>query len=188
MGNRKRALARSSLSLLLALWACKSVGSVEVQEQEDVVSKPVKAALMAEQASIQPGGHTRVGVHFEIEPDWHIYANDAGEAGLPTKIHWSGPTHVIFGPLQWPPAESFLDPGDIHTFGYKKTALVWSLMTVVPPQMQGDAVSISAKVEWLACKEICLPGSASLTLALPISPRPPTRSADAAVFDHPGIK
>jgi len=188
MGSRKRTLVRSSLSLFLALWACTSVGSVEVQEREDLILRPVKAELIAEHASIQPGGHTRVGVHFEIEPGWHIYANDAGEAGLPTKIHWSDSKHVVFGPLQWPPAEAFVDSGNIHTFGYKKTVLLWSTMTVVPSQVQGDAISISAKVEWLACKEICLPGSADLTLSLPIGPQPPVHSANAAVFTRSGIK
>ena len=188
MGSRKRALVRSSLSLLLSLCAYTSVGGVEVQKQEDLILRPVKVALVAEHASIQPGGHTRVGVLFEIEPGWHIYAKEAGEAGLPTKIHWSGPKHVIFGPLQWPAAEAFVDSGDIHTFGYKKTVLLWSTMTVVSPQVQGDAISISAKVEWLACKEICLPGSSDLTLSLPSGPQPPIHSANAALFTRSGVK
>ncbi|MBI3009634.1 MAG: hypothetical protein HYY57_01435, partial [Candidatus Omnitrophica bacterium] len=42
---------------------------------------PVTASLIAEHASIQPGGQTRIGVHFEMEEGWHIYAQDPGDAG-----------------------------------------------------------------------------------------------------------
>ena len=93
---------------------------------------PVKAELIAEHASLQPGGRTRVGVSFELEEGWHIYAKEPGDAGLPTKITWSGPRGVTFGPLVWPVAQEFNDPGDIKTFGYSGAVVLASDLTLSP--------------------------------------------------------
>ena len=145
---------------------------------------PVKAELIAEHASIQPGGTTRVGVHFDIEDGWHIYADKPGDAGLPTTIVWTGSEGASFGPLHYPTPQEFLDPGDIRTFGYTGAVVLFSQLTQTPPANEGTTVRITAKVKWLACKEVCLPGSASLDLSLPASNTPPVLSTHAEFFDH----
>ena len=143
--------------------------------------QPVTVELIAENTSIQPGGHTRVGVLFRIAEGWHIYAQDPGDAGLPTKVGWWGFALVKFGPLKWPPAEDFLDPGNIHTHGYTGQLILTSAIQIVgnPP-----AVPLSAHVEWLACREICLPGKADLSLTLPVHPSRPALSPHSELFNH----
>ena len=145
-------------------------------------TEPVTVTLVAEHSSIQPGGATRVGVLFEMDEGWHIYAQDPGDAGLPTKIVWSGLEDAIFGPMQWPAPERFLDPGDIHTFGYHGSVTLARSMQLAPSKIRGASVSIHAKVTWLACKEVCLPGSVNLELHLPVSDTPPAFSDHAALF------
>lgn len=148
--------------------------------------QPVRAELITEHASMQPGGRTRVGVHFEMEDGWHIYAQHPGDAGLPTSIQWTGPSWVSFGPLRWPPPESFLDPGDIKTSGYSGTTVLYStLQSRVSTMSQSQmALPIRAHVEWLACKELCIPGSADLELTLHVSAEPPSFTPHAELFDH----
>jgi thiol:disulfide interchange protein DsbD len=147
--------------------------------------EPVRAELITEHASIQPGGATRVGVHFEIEEGWHIYADPPGDAGLPTKVAWSAP-FGSFGPLQWPPPHEFLDPGNIRTSGYAGVLVLISryaipaVWTKSPP----NPIPLSAKVSWLACRDICIPGSARLELSLPISDQPPAFSTHAQMFEQ----
>lgn len=168
---------RSSVIALASLFFC--VGFAEPDEH------PVTPTLIAEHASIQPGGATRVGVLFEIEEGWHIYAQDPGDAGLPTKVTWSGSERLSFGPLQWPEPHEFLDPGDIRTFGYKEQVLLASTLA-----LQGAAeifygagdIPIRADVTWLACKDICIPGKADLDLVLPFSVDPPAPSTHAPLF------
>ena len=145
---------------------------------------PVKAELIAEHTSIQPLGTTRVGVHFEIEPGWHIYAEDPGDAGLPTKIGWWGSAPVLFEPIQWPLAEDFTDAGDIHTHGYSGNLVLASSIKVGPGASVGDTLDVNAHVEWLACREICLPGKADLALTLPVTQEPSVLSAHAELFDQ----
>ena len=145
--------------------------------------QPVAAELIAEHASIQPGGTTRIGVHFELEEGWHIYAKDPGDAGLPTQIAWSIPPSAGVSALHWPPPHEFLDPGDIRTFGYAGTVVLYGTLTDRGPAAE-RSIPVGASVKWLACKEVCIPGSAELELALPVSSNPPVFSTHAQLFEH----
>ena len=149
---------------------------------------PVTAELITEHASIQPGGTMRIGVHFELEEGWHIYSKEPGDAGLPTKVAWKGPPAVSFGPLVYPLHQQFIDPGNIKTNGYSGSVVLSSSMTFNPlRQTDGgpyENLPLRAKAQWLACKEICIPGSAELDLSLPVSANPPAFSTRAGLFDH----
>lgn len=144
----------------------------------------VSAELIAEHASVQPDGSTRIGVYFELEEGWHIYAETSGDAGLPTKIEWSVPSGVMVGPLEWPPHQEFVDPGDIHTFGYAGAVVLASRLSLKPSKTPPETIPVHARVKWLACKELCVPGSAELDLSLPVSDQPPALSTHAELFDH----
>ena len=171
MGVRRPALVGIPL-LLLAL------GFSAPEEQ------PVRVELIAEHASVQPGGTTRVGVRFNIDEGWHIYAKQPGEAGLPTKIAWKGPPGASFGPFDWPTPQPLKDPGHLRIFGYTGVVIFASRLRVARAVAAGTTLPIRAKVEWLACKELCLPGSVDLSLALPVSANPPVASTHADFFDH----
>lgn len=168
----------SRASILVAGALLFSLGFSAPEEQ------PVSAELIAEHASVLPGGRTRIGVHFEIEEGWHIYADPPGDAGLPTAIAWSGPAGVAFGPLRGPKPQTFIDPGDIRTFGYAGAAVLYSELTTRARLPIGRVLPIRAKVRWLACKEICIPGAAEFDLALPVSETAPVASTHAELFEH----
>ena len=149
--------------------------------------QPVHVELITEHASIQPDGQTKIGAHFEIEAGWHIYAKHPGDAGLPTTIQWTGPSWVSFSPLHWPPPEQFLDPGDIKTYGYSVTAVLYSTLKCRLGMIGGQypvPLPIQADVKWLACKEVCIPGSATLDLTLPVRSEAPAFSARAEWFEQ----
>ena len=143
---------------------------------------PVTAELITEYASVRPGSATRIGIAFEVEEGWHIYAQNPGDAGLPTKVAWSGPKSTSFGPLHYPPHHQFVEPGDIRTNGYSGAVVLFSELRAGKDAK--GALRLQAKVSWLACKEICLPGKADLTLSLPVSPAQPVFSTHAQFFEH----
>ena len=178
---------RVSQGLLLAVIAvgvgsaCRAENTSPFAQPEE---QPVTATLIAEHDSVQPGGSTRIGVLFTIEDGWHIYAQDPGDAGLPTTVTWSGSERLSFGPLQWPPSHEFHDPGDIRTFGYTGDLVLFSTMAVPAewPDRLAAGIRVAADVRWLACKEVCIPGRADLDLILPLSPDPPALSTNAKLF------
>ncbi|PIQ84636.1 MAG: hypothetical protein COV75_01160 [Candidatus Omnitrophica bacterium CG11_big_fil_rev_8_21_14_0_20_63_9] len=143
---------------------------------------PVKVELIAEHASVLPGGNTRVGVHFELEEDWHIYAKTPGDAGLPTSIEWTGSAGTTFWPVEWPDPQEFLDPGNIRTFGYSGAVTLASVVKAPRTAKAGTSLPIRAKVKWLACHDICIPGAADLELALPVADTQPVPSTHSELF------
>ena len=190
-GRGARGVGRGTLALMVLLSLPTGAGAAGEKPATKQLSgfatldqQPVTTTLIAEHASVKPGGRTRIGVYFEIQDGWHIYAKDPGDAGLPTKIIWSVPDGVRVGPLVWPKPHEFLDPGDIKTFGYAGAAVLYSPLAFTSTAGTQRMIPIHAKVEWLACKELCLPGSAQLELALPVSSNPPVYSTHAELFEQ----
>ena len=174
----------SRFSLFGVLLCCGS-WTVDVSALEEV-PHPVTAELIAEHASIQPGGTTCIGVHFELEDGWHIYADPPGDAGLPTTIAWSGGC-ATFDITQWPQARSFEEPGNIRTFGYEDSVVAYATLHGICQYYVVDETTkilVQAKVRWLACREICIPDSANLELTLPVSLHAPAFSTHAQLFEQ----
>lgn len=181
---------RSGCNLLvafcfLALSACSRAEQPKVQFAIPK-EQPVKATLIAKHSAIRLGTATRVGVLFEMQSGWHIYAKDPGDAGIPTKVQWIAQGWQLFGPIQWPTPQDFLDAGDIHTHGYTGIVVLRSDLSSKTGAKRAPAAEepVRAHVEWLACHEICLPGSADLELAIPITVEEPKLSAHAEAFDQ----
>lgn len=130
---------------------------------------PVTAELISEKNAIEPGKTFTVGILLKHAPHWHTYwLNPGGEIGLPTTVEWQGPEGFSFSDIQWPQPQRIVTD-DIVSYGYENTVLL--LTEVTPPQDLpiGKTVKLTAEIDWLMCKDVCEPGSASVELSLPIS-------------------
>ncbi len=128
----------------------------------------VTASLVSDTAGIVPGKPFEVGVLLEMAPRWHTYWEYPGDAGLPTAIAWTLPEGFVAGPIQWPLPDRVIEPGEIEVYAYKDKVLL--LTAIVPPaKIAEKTVTLRAKVDWLVCEEICIPGSADLELSLPVT-------------------
>lgn len=102
----------------------------------------------------------RLGIHFDIEPGWHIYWRNSGESGLPVKIKWKLPSGWTTGELRWPTPLKIVERGDIATFGYEGEVLLYNPLNL--PKLKAEENLLKAEVSWLVCKDVCIPGKASL--------------------------
>ncbi len=75
------------------------------------------------------------------------------------------------GPLRWPRPETFEQPGDVKGFGYSDRVLLMAQVTPPKDLEVGRSIPVRAKVSWLACKELCVPGEASLRQELRVDAR-----------------
>jgi thiol:disulfide interchange protein/DsbC/DsbD-like thiol-disulfide interchange protein len=141
----------------------------------------VKASLVADTTAIVPGKPFEVGVLLEMAPGWHTYWEYPGDAGLPTSIQWTLPEGFVAGPIQWPLPHRVVEPGDIQVYAYKDKVFLLTAI-VAPAEIKDATVSLRAKVDWLVCAEICIPGSADLELALPTGTQP--SAANAELFEQ----
>lgn len=145
----------------------------------DLGEQPVTVELVAEETSIQPGHPFWVALHVKTEKNWHIYWKNPGDAGLTPEIQWENPKSFTVDSIVWPTPKRF-ELNSLTGYGYEGET--WLLMKVTPPTTLNDSeIQLSGKASWLACDEsTCLPGSAALTLKLPVGKGLP--SAHAAAF------
>ena len=116
--------------------------------------------LVFPQLQLHPGGKNQVGLYFKLEPGWHVYWKNAGDSGEPPRIQWTLPDGVAASPLEFP-APTRLPLGPLMDFGYQNEVLFPSHLAVASTVKPGPA-TLHAKVSWLVCREVCIPGKAEL--------------------------
>jgi len=127
----------------------------------------VEGRLIVDAAAVHPGATVRVGVLYTLDPHWHIYWHNSGQAGLPTTQEWSGDLTV--GEIQWPAPSVFSEAnGLIVTHGYSDEVLLWT-EGVISEAIEGEA-TINVSTRYLACAETCIPATLNLTRTLPVGP------------------
>jgi thiol:disulfide interchange protein DsbD len=135
----------------------------------------LRVQLVTPEDQLYPGGNNVVGLYFKLEPGWHIYWKNAGDSGEPPHIHWTLPEGVTAGPMQFP-APKRLPLGPLMDFGYENEVLFPLKLHIDPAVKDGRAV-LDAKVDWLVCREVCIPGKAELETTLQLfSGEPPVIS------------
>jgi thiol:disulfide interchange protein/DsbC/DsbD-like thiol-disulfide interchange protein len=126
------------------------------------------ASLVADVRGIVPGSTFTVGLLMKMDPGWHTYWKNPGDAGLATKIEWDLPQRFVAGPLRWPLPHRYMDSGDVLTYGYSKETMLLTSFTAPASLAPGTTVTIRASVTWLECMRECVPGEASLRIVLPV--------------------
>lgn len=122
--------------------------------------------LVARENAAVSGKPVDVAIVLESEPGWHTYWRNPGDAGMTTSVAWTLPKGWTASELQWPAPRLFQEK-DIATFGYAgKTMLLSTLQGEWT--RPGGSLSFTADVDFLECREICLPGSQKVTLDLPV--------------------
>ncbi|MCG3174721.1 MAG: Thiol:disulfide interchange protein DsbD [Myxococcota bacterium] len=142
----------------------------------------VRVSLMADVEQAGRGDIFHLGVRFQMEPGWHIYWKNPGQAAIPTEITWKA-SAVEVGPLRWPAPGVFQQShGFITTYGYETEVLLTAPATV--STQAPDILLIQADVEFLACKIDCVPGDATLQLSLPAAGTSiPASRSDIELFE-----
>jgi thiol:disulfide interchange protein DsbD len=134
-----------------------------------------EARVEAQLLALPPGDEVaslRIGVRLAIDPGWHIYAQDPGETGLPTRVELALAGQAI-EPLRWPAPEEFREPDGPTARGYSGEVLIWS-------EAPASAGVARAEVELLACADRCIPARFALERA--VDPRAGPEPAALAAF------
>jgi len=157
------AIRRSIFLLWLPTWL-----AITAQGQMYQGRQLVHADALANVSAIVPGEPFLVGVRLRMEPHWHTYWKYPGDAGIPTDIKWQVPEGWRVGDIQWPIPLRLEEPGDILIYGYHDEILL--IQQVTPPKnLTNASANLSAKVSWLVCEKICIPGDGTVNLSLPIA-------------------
>ncbi len=139
-----------------------------LQAEESNGKRLIEAELIADSETLVPGRGLTVGVHLKIAEGWHTYWANPGDSGIPVTVDWELPEGVRVGEIQWPLPRRMEEPGDLKVYAYKDEVLLMTRV-FVRPGTDLDEVTLKADVDWLVCRESCLPGDARLSLTLPVA-------------------
>jgi thiol:disulfide interchange protein/DsbC/DsbD-like thiol-disulfide interchange protein len=162
------------LRFLIVVTAYGSVGPLWAQMKDG--QELVKASLISDVKSIQPGQKFRLGVLYRMAPGWHIYWKYSGDSGIPTKINWQLPPDFKAGDLQWPLPNRDKEPGDLEVFVYSGEVLLFAEVQA-PAALPSGPLEMKAKSDWLVCSSSCIPGSAEMNLSIDGGASLPSESA-----------
>lgn len=171
---------RRCVVVVLAALGLSAAGSLGAQAPARDPSPHSDAALIADVATARPGDTVTLGVRLTLDPGWHTYWINPGDAGLPLRVKWSLPAGVTVGPLRFPTPRLTPQP-PLMSYGYEHEVIVLTDI-IVPTETPIGTLTLSGKADWLACAEVCLPATGPLSIALPIvasGSRPPTKWATA---------
>ncbi|MGB0065614.1 MAG: protein-disulfide reductase DsbD domain-containing protein, partial [Terracidiphilus sp.] len=126
----------------------------------------LRVELLAPENELYIGGHdlNRAGLYFKLESGWHVYWKNAGDSGEPPRIHWTLPKGIGATPMQFP-APKRLPLGPLMDFGYENEVLFPFQFDVSNQISKQGPYTLQAKVDWLVCREVCIPGKADLELS-----------------------
>ena len=170
------------LLLAVSLFVPSRAARAQLQSVGDGGPGPFKAQhLTAELVSlapaISPGGTVQAGLVLTLEEHWHVYWLNAGDSGEPPHIIWTLPAGITAGAMQFP-IPSRLPLGPLMDFGYEDT-VAFPVQISAASSVQPGPVHLDAKVTWLVCREVCIPGKAHLGLTLNVAAAEPGAPAAA---------
>jgi DsbC/DsbD-like thiol-disulfide interchange protein len=154
-------------SLLIAGLLCCVTEARPAEDEPDKKSGLRKLQLVTDRSAISPGEPFTVALEIEPMPGYHTYWRGPGIVGVATNIEWSLPDGFSAGEIAWPPPQKVLMAG-ITAYGYRDRQLL--LTEITPPQdLEGDTITLKARVAWMACSISCHPGFGDLTLTVPVN-------------------
>lgn len=154
-----------SALLLLAASALTSQDSTDTRGD-----RLVKLELLADRAAIRPGQSFSLGVRLRIEPAWHIYWENHGDSGFPTRAQVSGPPGFTLGAPRFPVPERDVAEGDIVSYVHHGEVVLVVEGQAPDPMPPGlEQASFSVEASWLVCTEACYPGSGQAKIDIPIA-------------------
>ncbi len=148
--------------------------SASAEEQSNASFEHIDVEMLSDQGS--DSSDPKLGVHFKIETGWHIYAKNPGDVGLPTVVKWNVPEGTKIREPIWPAPKEFHADG-LTSYGYENELTLTSELIATENkdnEIKNNLYPLNAKaeVEWLLCKDECIPGQ--VTLNKPMMLRFPT--------------
>ena len=170
---------RLTLSIFLTLAAALTVRAAS--NSADVAHLHVQ--LVVPSSALVRGQAASAGLYFKLEQGWHVYWKNAGDAGEPPRIQWTLPQGITATGLEFP-APQRLPVGPLMDYGYENEVLFPFQIDVASSVAAGPA-TLHAKVNWLVCREVCIPGRAELEVTRPVAveaPKAATVDPDASLY------
>lgn len=166
--------------LMVAAWAGQ-----DAHGQGGKPSKPKgKVTAYAAVDGVAAGAPFDVGLQWETEKGWHIYWQNPGEAGIAPRAEWTLPTGFTVGSPRFPRPYRHVDPAGAITTNILEGSPVLVYAVTPPATLSDKEVSLTAKLKYLICREVCLQETAEVAITLPVKASPgDVKPAHGKIFE-----
>ena len=103
-----------------------------------------------------------LGLEYKLQNGWKTYWLSPGEGGFPQEVSLTNSTNIHSFEVYWPTPEQF-EILDIKSLGYKDSVIFPLKINLLD---SSKSTSIIMDVNYLVCKDICIPGKAHLELTI----------------------
>lgn len=129
---------------------------------------PLIAELYSDHKAASPGQEFSLILDIKLQPDWHFYWKNPGEAGMAPSLEWQLPEGITIVKTEWPTPERFEKEGMI-TFGYSSEVPFLITAKLARSSSLGD-FEIKGNIQWVICSsETCLPGSSEVSAKIHVA-------------------
>ena len=104
-----------------------------------------------------------IGLEYQMEPGWKTYWKSPGDGGFAQTISWDNSTNVKNVNILWPTPIEFEILG-LTSLGYQND-VIFPLQIDLEDKLKNTFLNLH--VNFLICKEVCIPGDATLFLEIP---------------------
>ena len=104
-----------------------------------------------------------IGLEYQMQPGWKTYWKSPGDGGFAQNISWENSSNISDVKILWPTPIKFEILG-LTSLGYQDN-VTFPLEIEIENEFQD--ISLDLHVNYLICKEICIPGDARIFLDIP---------------------
>ena len=159
-----KALNISKIPLILAILLALLISTkYSLAVSSDwVVNDKSKVRLISAKTSIDNSNNILVALEYQLEKDWKTYWKSPGGGGFPQKIIWNNSQNIENIEIDWPTPKEFEILG-LTSLGYEEKVI---FPLEIKLKDKNQIADININVNYLVCKNICIPGNANLFLEL----------------------
>lgn len=165
-----------ALALALSLEARASFEERALVETEYTVTE-----FIPEADGVAPGETVWLAMRQEVQEGWHVFWENAGDAGLPLELHWTLPEGFEVGAPAHPVPE-YIPYGPLAIFAHEGEPVFLIPVTAPMGVAPGEEVAFDVKASWQVCEDICVPEDANFSFSLPVLNAPSVDGAHVTLF------
>ena len=104
-----------------------------------------------------------LGLEYQLQEGWKTYWRSPGDGGFSQEIDWSNSKNIKSLKVKWPVPKRFEILG-IKSLGYENNVIFPLKLEIINPL---EPSLIILNINYLICKDICIPGNVDLELLIP---------------------
>ena len=127
-----------------------------------VINDKSKVRLISSKTSSDNMESLILGLEYQLEPGWKTYWKSPGGGGFPQMIEWNNSTNINELKIDWPTPKEFEILG-LTSLGYEDKVIFPLRINL---KNKNVLTEINLQINYLVCKDICIPGNANLYLKI----------------------